>query len=164
MAKINFTAEHQNRLNNLILKMLFGNLVLKGLMGTELNVHQLVNQTSINSLITMNSNLKKQISSIEDLDEWSQTPYQQKKLKDTKEMQELINLLIGYKKMQEQKNSDAQQIKNLKAKVAELEAQTATPAEQLAKLRKEIADLGGDEEVITETEEQAPETDLIDQA
>lgn len=163
MAKINFTAEHQNKLNNLIIKMLFGNLVLKGLMGTELNVHQLVNQTSINSLITMNSNLKKQITSIEDLDEWSQTPYQQKKLKDTKEMQELINLLIGYKKYQEQKNSDAQQVRNLKAKVAELEAQTITPAEQLAKLKKEIAELGGEEEA-TETEDSASPEETTEQA
>lgn len=158
MAKINFTQEHQAKLNELILKMLFGNLVLKGLMGAEMNVHQLVNQTSINSLITMNSNLKKAVESIEGLDEWSQTPYQQRKLKDTKEMQELVNLLIGYKKFQEQKNSDAQQIKNLKAKMVELEAQTITPAEQLAKIKKEIADLGGDSEDIS-TEEQTPASD-----
>jgi hypothetical protein len=154
--KINFTPEHQNRLNVLVLKMLFGNLVLKSLMGSELNVHKLVNETSINSLVTMNSNLKKQVETLENVDEWSQSPYQQKKLKDTKEMQELVNLLIGYKRYQEQKNTDAQQIRNLKAEMAELKQQTITPAEKLAMIEKQIAELGGD---VQTSEDETPEPD-----
>lgn len=153
--KINFTKEHQARLEELILKMLFGNIVVSGLMGITLNAHQLLNEATINTLTNLYTGLKKSIEALEAMDSWSMTPHQEKKLKTMKETQELINLAIGYKKYQTQVATEKQQIKALKAKVKELEAESLTPVERIKALKEEINSMGGDS--VTEDDDESAE-------
>lgn len=156
MSKVNFTPEHLEQLEKLSVTMLFEGTLINGLVGTKLNVHELVHNTSVNSLITLNSNLKKEIEKISDLDEWSMNDYQQKKLETSKRNQEFVNLLIGYKKFQAERESDKAKLAELQMKYREIKKSTMTPAEQLKELERQITSLGGatSEEEKTETTEQ----------
>ena len=77
------------------------------------------------------------------------TDYQQRKLEATKETQELVNLLIGFKKDSAQKEADKSKLSELKAKYKELKESTMTPEDRLKALEAEIKSIGG-EETITE--------------
>lgn len=145
MAKINFTPEHLARLKELAIEMLFTGTTFRGSVGTSLTVYDLLHNTTENTLVTFNSNLKKEIERIESLDEWSMSDYQQKKLAATKESQEFMNLLIGYKKFQTQLNADKAKLAELRAQYKEIEKSTLTPQDQLAALKKQMKELGAEE-------------------
>ena len=98
MGKINFTTENKARLKELAVKFLFDNLPIQGPMGTSMKIVDLLHNTTINTLVSMNSHLKKQIASMDDLDEWSCTDADKWRLERMKENQELVSLVIGYKK------------------------------------------------------------------
>jgi len=138
MTKINFTQEHQWRLRELAMILLFDAIKIKGLMGTELNVYQLLNETSINSLQNLLASLKKEISKISELDMWSLTEYQQNKLKDLQKQYEFINLCIGYKKYLAEKEANNEQVKQLKATLKELQESTKTPQQRIDELTAQI--------------------------
>lgn len=145
MAKINFTPEHMARLKELAIEMLFRGFIFKGTVGTSLTVYDLIHNTSETTLIIFNGNLKKEIERVQTLDEWSMNDYQQKKLADTKETQEFINLLIGYKKNQAQLNADKAKLAELRAQYKEIEKSTLTPQDQLAAIKKQMKELGADD-------------------
>ena len=138
MTKVNFTSEHQWRLRELAMTLLFDAVKVKGLMGTELNVYQLINETSINSLQNLLSGLKKEITKISDLDMWSLTEYQQSKLKEIEKMYEFINLCIGYKKFLAEKEANNEQVKQLKATLKELQESTKTPQQRIDEISAQI--------------------------
>lgn len=141
MSKINFTKEHLQKLKEAATKMLFANSVVDGLVGSKLTVHDLIHNTTINTLITINSNMKREIEKISNLDEWSMTEYQQRKLANLKEIQEFVNLLIGYKKNRAEIEADKSKLAELRAKQAELQESTLTPEDRLKALEKEISEL-----------------------
>lgn len=144
MAKINFTLEHKARLEALALQMLMSNMTIKGPLGTNMNIQQLLHEITINSLQTMYANVKKEIEKINSLDTWSQTDYQQQKVKLLTDVQELLNLVIGYKKYQAQLNNDKAEIDALKAELKELEKQNMTPEEQIKQIKQKIAAMSGE--------------------
>lgn len=141
MGKINFTKENMVRLTELANKFLFGNLPIQGPVGTSLRVSDLLHNTTINSLITMNSNLKKQIATMDDLDEWSCTDADKWKLERTKETQELVSLVIGYKKWLAEQEELSEKKAALAAQIDSLKESQKTPAERIAELEKQLADL-----------------------
>lgn len=143
MTKINFTPEHKARLDVLLLAMLFGNLIIASVLGTTITAQSLLNECTMNTLQTLLGNLKRAIENLENLDAWSMSSNQQKKLKELKDAQELVNLTIGYRKWMDQVNSEKQQIKALKAELAILKASTATPEEKMKALTDKIAAMGG---------------------
>lgn len=143
MTKINFTPEHKARLDVLLLAMLFGNLIVKSVLGTELTAQTLLNDSTINTLQTLLGNLKRSIENLENTDAWSMSAHQEKKLQELKDTKELINLVIGYRKYTEQVASEKQQIRTLKAELATLKASTATPEEKMKALEAKIAAMGG---------------------
>jgi len=142
--RINFTTEHQVRLQTLALGMLFGGTKVKGLIGTEINVYQLINETTIQTLTTLYGNLKKELDKIQSLDEWSMTEYQQRKAEELKTVAELVNLTIGYKRHQAQLYQEKAEISELKAQLKQLKESTLTPADRIAALEKQIQGMGGD--------------------
>lgn len=58
--KVNFTKEHFERLKTLALIYLIGGNQIKALMGTSLTIYDLFHTVTVNTLITLNSNLKKE--------------------------------------------------------------------------------------------------------
>lgn len=141
MGKINFTTENKSRLEELATKFLFGNLPIQGPIGTSMRVEDLLHNTSVNSLVTMNSHLKKQIASMSDLDEWSCTDADTWKLERLKETQELVSLVIGYKKWLAEQEEISEKKAALAAQIDSLKESQKTPAERIAELEKQLADL-----------------------
>ena len=141
MGKINFTNENKSRLEELATKFLFGNLPIQGPMGTSMRVADLLHNTSVNSLVSMNSHLKKQIASMSDLDEWSCTDADTWKLERLKETQELVSLVIGYKKWLAEQEEISERKAALAAQIDSLKDSQKTHAERIAELEKQLADL-----------------------
>jgi hypothetical protein len=141
MGKVNFTTENKSRLEELATKFLFGNLPIQGPIGTSMRVEDLLHNTSVNSLVTMNSHLKKQIASMSDLDEWSCTDADTWKLERLKETQELVSLVIGYKKWLAEQEEIADKKAVLAARIDALKESQKTPAERIAELESQLANL-----------------------
>jgi hypothetical protein len=141
MGKVNFTTENKSRLEELATKFLFGNLPIQGPIGTSMRVEDLLHNTSVNSLVTMNSHLKKQIASMSDLDEWSCTDADTWKLERLKETQELVSLVIGYKKWLAEQEEISEKKAALAAQIDSLKESQKTPAERIAELEKQLANL-----------------------
>ena len=141
MGKINFTTENKSRLEELATKFLFGNLPIQGPIGTSMRVEDLLHNTSVNSLVTMNSHLKKQIASMSDLDEWSCTDADTWKLERLKETQELVSLVIGYKKWLAEQEEISEKKAVLAAQIDSLKESQKTPAERIAELESQLANL-----------------------
>ena len=141
MGKINFTTENKTRLTELAVKFLFENLPISGPVGTSIRISDLLHNTSINSLVNMNSHLKKQIATMDDLDEWTCTDADKWKLERTKETQELVSLTIGYKKYLAEQEELEERKAALAAQIDSLKESQKTPAERIAELEKQLADL-----------------------
>lgn len=141
MGKVNFTTENKSRLEELATKFLFGNLPIQGPMGTSMRVGDLLHNTSISSLVSMNSHLKKQIASMSDLDEWSCTDADTWKLERLKESQELVSLVIGYKKWLVEQEEISEKKAALAAQIDSLKESQKTPAERIAELESQLANL-----------------------
>ena len=141
MGKVNFTTENKSRLEELATKFLFGNLPIQGPMGTSMRVGDLLHNTSISSLVSMNSHLKKQIASMSDLDEWSCTDADTWKLERLKESQELVSLVIGYKKWLAEQEEISEKKAALAAQIDSLKESQKTPAERIAELESQLANL-----------------------
>ena len=141
MGKVNFTTENKSRLEELATKFLFGNLPIQGPIGTSMRVEDLLHNTSISSLVSMNSHLKKQIASMSDLDEWSCTDADTWKLERLKESQELVSLVIGYKKWLVEQEEISEKKAALAAQIDSLKESQKTPAERIAELESQLADL-----------------------
>jgi len=141
MGKVNFTTENKSRLEKLATKFLFGNLPIQGPIGTSMRVEDLLHNTSVNSLVSMNAHLKKQIASMSDLDEWSCTDADTWKLERLKETQELVSLVIGYKKWLAEQEEISEKKAALAAQIDSLKESQKTPAERIAELEKQLAGL-----------------------
>lgn len=139
--KINFTVEHFQRLQQLLLSMLLSNDVVVNKFGQPLNVVELLHVTSIQGLNNIRLNLTKQIENLENQDEWVASPTTQVKLENLKESKELVNLIIGYKRsMQEIAENNAKKAE-LKAKIAQMKEEAKTPEDRLKEAEAELAAL-----------------------
>lgn len=147
--KINFTAEHKQKMMSLLGSMLLSGNLISGVMGTSLNAHDLVHNTSIKTLQNILLNLKKSVDAKESLDEWSMTEYQQREISKLKSQYDLVNLLIGYKKAQAEKDTNAAKLSEIKAKYDELKQSSLTPAEQMKALEDQMKELSSDEETLS---------------
>lgn len=141
MGKINFTTENKTRLEALCLKFLFNNLPIQGPLGTVLRIEDLLHNTSISTLTTMHTSLKKTVATLEDVDEWTSTDADKWKLERMKENLELVNLLIGYKRFLAEQEELAEKKADLAAKIAALKDSQKTPAERIAELEAELSTL-----------------------
>lgn len=135
---INFTKEHLDLLKEKATKALFSGVVVKGKIGTNLNIFDLFHNTTINSLIDLHRSIKKEVDTVSNTDQWSMNDYQQKKLNSLKDSQELVNLLIGYKKHKSQINDAKEKLAELRAKQTELQESQMTPEDKLKAISAEI--------------------------
>lgn len=136
--KINFTREHLAKLKELCVRSLFKGTMIKGLVGTTINIYDLIHNTTLNTLTSIHSNLKKEEDKIQALDEWSMTDYQQAKLVEVQKTREMVNLIIGYKRHQAEADNERAKLSQLKASLAELKAQAMTPEEKIKALEDAI--------------------------
>lgn len=115
--KINFTQEHFNRMQALLMQMLLSNAAINNKLGQPLNVVELLHTTSINGLNSIRLSLAKQIENLEDQDEWVSSPVFQTKLDNLKTAKETVNLIIGYKRYRAEVEEAETKKEKLKAKI-----------------------------------------------
>lgn len=139
--KINFTQEHYQKMQALLLGMLLNNETILSKMGAPLNVVDILHTTTINSLNDIRLNLAKQIEKYEQADEWVQTNLNQAKLERLKASKELVNLVIGYKRLQLEIAENRRKKEELETKIAEMKEAQKTPEDRLKEAEAELAAL-----------------------
>ena len=140
MTKINFNKTHYEMMCEMLLEMLMNNETIQHKMLT-LDVVALVHTTTINTLNTIRLDLKKTIDNLENQDEWLTTELNQKKLSTLKDKKELVNLVIGYKRWQEEQESIKQTRKLLMEELEDLKESQKTPEDKIKELEDKLANL-----------------------
>ena len=141
MGKINFTREHQVALYNKATIALFNKQVFKGNTGTEYTIHDLLHNLTINSLKLILSSLKKKIDNAEADDEFTMTESEQRVIEVMRSDKELITLIIGYKRWQEEIRETREKKLELQKKLNDLKESQKTPEDRIKELELEIAEL-----------------------
>lgn len=137
--KINFTKDHMQRLLDLANTALFDRTVVTTKLGQPLNVYELLHTTSINQLNEIKINLAKKIEKIESTDEWIAPDND--KLQAMKDVKELVNLIIGWKRYNLELNENARKKEELTAKLTELKESTKTPEDRIKELEAQLKEL-----------------------
>ena len=139
MSKINFTKEHMLRLYDLANEALFDKTNVQTKLGQVLNIYELLHTTSINQLVEIKSSLSKKIEKMEEADEWVNPDND--KLAQMKNLKELVNLIIGWKRynleIQENKIKKAE----LTKKLEELKESQKTPEDKIKDLEAQLKEL-----------------------
>ena len=137
--KINFTKDHMSRLLDLADAALFDRTTVVTKLGQPLNIYELLHTTSINQLNEIKSNLSKKIEKMEEADEWISPDND--KLAQMKNLKELVNLIIGWKRynleIQENKIKKAE----LSKKLEELKESQKTPEDKIKDLEAQLKEL-----------------------
>ena len=139
--KINFTQEHFQRMQHLLLGMLLNNETINNKLGQPLNVVELLHTTSIQGLNGIRLSLGKQIEALENQDEWVASPVSQAKLENLKVSKELVNLIIGYKRFQLEAEEVAKKKAELVNRIAQMKEEAKTPEDRLKEAEAELAAL-----------------------
>lgn len=140
MTKINFNKGHYDLMCEMLLEMLLNNEVIQHKMLT-LDVTALLHTTTINTLNSIRLDLKKAIDNLENQDEWSTTELNQKKLASLKDKKELVNLIIGYKRWQDEQESIKLARKLLLEELDDLKESQKTPEDKIKELEDKLANL-----------------------
>ena len=136
---INFTQEHMKKLSELALKMLFTNGEIRNRLGTPLSIVELLHTTSINQLNEIKAILAKKIEQQEGRDEWIDPDNE--KLTKLKEDKELVNLIVGWKRLNLERAENARKKEELTKKLAELKESTKTPEDRIKELEAQLKEL-----------------------
>lgn len=140
MGKIIFTKAHYDCMCEHLLEMLINNETIQHKMLT-LDVTALLHTTTINTLNSIRLDLKKAIDNLENQDEWSTTELNQKKLAGLKDKKELVNLIIGYKRWQDEQESIKLTRKLLQEELDDLKESQKTPEDKIKELEDKLANL-----------------------
>ncbi len=100
--KINFTKEHYAKLKELVVEALFDGEIFRTKLGQILNVYELIHTVSINQLNEIKNSLADKIQKLEGKDEWVEVDTSE--FEKIKSQKELVNLIIGYKRFNFEKN------------------------------------------------------------
>lgn len=137
--KINFTKDHMQRLLDLADAALFDRTVVTTKLGQQLNIYELLHTTSINQLNEIKTILAKKIEKIESTDEWIAPDND--KLQAMKDIKELVNLIIGWKRYNLELDENARKKEELSKKLAELKESTKTPEDRIKELEDQLKEL-----------------------
>jgi chromosome segregation ATPase len=136
---IKFTQEHFSKLKELAAQALFGGTVIYTKLGQPLNICELVHTVSINQLNEIRSFLSKQIEKIESRDEWIDPDSE--KLESLKSNKELVNLIIGWKRLLLEREANSRKKEELSKKLTELKESTKTPEDRIKELEAQLKEL-----------------------
>ena len=139
MQKINFTKEHFEKMCSLLLTMLLNNSTVNSKLGTPINVVELLHTTTINSLNDIRLGLSNKIKRLENQDGWVTSGSTAKQLDTVREHEELVNLVIGYKKYRMEVEENAQKKAELTAKLKALREAQKSPEDKIKELEAELS-------------------------
>ena len=142
MAKINFTKEHFDKMCSLLLTMLLSNNTVNSKLGTPINVVELLHTTTINSLNDIRLALSNKIKRLENQDGWVTSGSTAKQLDTVRAQEELVNLVIGYKRYRTEVEENAQKKAELTAKLKALKESQKSPEDKIKELEAELSAMG----------------------
>ena len=135
---INFTKEHEEKLNEFIVEMWKEDIVVIGKLGQPMNICEL-KVLSPNSLNDLKLIYDKKISSLESKDEWIDP--ENDKLDLYRFIRNGLNLLVGFKRKQIQIAENKAKKAELTKKLAELKESTKTPQDRIKEMEAALAEL-----------------------
>lgn len=136
--KINFTKEHEEKLDKFIVKMWKENIIVFNTMNVPMNICDL-NELTPNSLNNLKLAYDKKIQALESRDEWIDP--ENDKIDLYRFIREGLNLLVGYKRKKIQIAENESKKKQLDKTIAELREAQKTPEDKLKELEAERAAL-----------------------
>ena len=139
MQKINFTKEHFEKMCSLLLTMLLSNNTVNSKLGTPINVVELLHTTTINSLNDIRLALSNKIKRLENQDGWVTSGSTAKQLDTVRAQEELVNLVIGYKRYRMEVEENAQKKAELTAKLKALKESQKSPEDKIKELEAELS-------------------------
>lgn len=139
MQKINFTKEHFDKMCSLLLTMLLNNSTVNSKLGTPINVVELLHTTTINSLNDIRLALSNKIKRLENQDGWVTSGSTAKQLDTVRAQEELVNLVIGYKRYRMEVEENAQKKAELTAKLKALKESQKSPEDKIKELEAELS-------------------------
>lgn len=136
---IHFTKENYETLCKLAADMLFANEVISYGVGQPKSIIELLHTTSIETLNKIKQTLNKRIEEQENKDEWISPD--NAKLDRIRKKKELVNLIIGWKRFNLEKDAQAQKKAELTKKLNELKESQKTPADRIKELEAELSSM-----------------------
>ena len=133
---VHFTKENYDNLRKLAADMLFANEVISYSVGQPKNIIELLHTTSIETLNRIKQALSKKIEEQENKDEWVDPD--NSKLDKLRKKKELVNLIIGWKRFNLEKDAQAHKKDELTKKLNELVESQKTPADRIKELQAEL--------------------------
>ncbi len=141
--KINFTKEHYAKLKELVVEALFDGEIFRTKLGQILNVYELIHTVSINQLNEIKNSLADKIQKLEGKDEWVEVDTSE--FEKIKSQKELVNLIIGYKRFNFEKNEIDFKRRVLSEKLAELKESQKTPEDRIKEIEEELESLDNED-------------------
>jgi aconitase B len=141
MAKINFTIEDNVKLRTLLADFVLDGVTFKGQLNNAVTVHDLVHNTSPNTLKRLFTTLSNTVKNKKEATLRWETKETEEDILINKQI-EFIELLIGYKLAQAQNETIEAQKTRLKAQIEQITQSTKTPDEIKADLEQQLAELG----------------------
>lgn len=135
---INFTKEHEEKLDKFIVKMWKDDIIVTGKFGQPLNICEL-KTLSPNSLNDLKLIYDKKILNLESKDEWISP--ENNKLDLFKFIREGLNLLVGFKRKAIKLEENARKKEELSKKLTELKESTKTPEDRIKELEAQLKEL-----------------------
>lgn len=133
---VHFTKENYETLRKLAADMLFANEVISYGVGQPKSIIELLHTTSIETLNKIKQTLSKRIEEQENKDEWVDPD--NSKLDKLRKKKELVNLIIGWKRFNLEKDAQAYKKAELTKKLNELLESQKTPADRIKELQAEL--------------------------
>lgn len=133
---VHFTKENYETLRKLAADMLFANEVISYGVGQPKSIIELLHTTSIETLNKIKQTLSKRIEEQENKDEWVDSD--NSKLDKLRKKKELVNLIIGWKRFNLEKDAQAYKKAELTKKLNELVESQKTPADRIKELQAEL--------------------------
>ena len=137
--KINFTKEHEEKLDKFIVKMWKEDIIVAGKLGQPLNICEL-KTLSPNSLNDLKLIYDKKISNLESKDEWIKNS-ENDKLDLFKFIREGLNLLVGFKRKLSELNEIAYEREKLIAERNKLLESKKTPDDLIKDIDDKLKEL-----------------------
>ena len=139
MAKINFTNENMAQLREKIADAIIDNIVVKGPLGQEYTVPELM-QLSTNSLKALSNHLEKTIAQLTTEDEWIENP-NEILIKNITFKKELVSLIRGYKLYLDELATRERERERIIEQIKQIEESQKTPGDLLKELQDKLASL-----------------------
>ena len=141
MATINFKKEHFERMKALAIEMLLDNGGVQTKMGQQLGISELLHTTTINTLNSIRVSIDSKIKVLNNQDEWTASDATQREIADLTKTRELVNLIIGYKRYNMEKEQTERQRSMLKAELKSLKDAQKTPEDKIKEIEEKLSSL-----------------------